>query len=916
VYDWVPGPVQGLTATVLGAAAISSAATPASGTPPLATADTTTVDVPAHPPVTAINPTGTTTAVPGFSGTVGGAPSQPILTRTGAGAAQRSPAAGPAVYQVQKGDWLGAIAQRYLGDFDRYPQIQHVNPDLIPDGSGHRGPDHIEPGWRLILPAAAHDHGEQRHATGHAIVTAPTPRPGDDTPIEGGTRRPEAPSRPAPVSGDHGTSPPGTDPRTPTRSRPAPNGATATATAVPKAPTPTGASPVSPMTQGSAAAADPDPPNRTKAGPGGGVDLLGGWVSLPLAAAITAAAAMVWLKRRHRYSPQPPGARLSDDSDLRPLPAAVNRLRQSVRAQAPELLDAPTAPEPTVADYAESGDPIVLPPVGVSGAELTGLTSRVPAAGLGLLGDGADAAARALLVAVLSTGSPPDPDARGEVIVPADTMTSLLGAQAATVQQAPRLTVTAGLSEALTRAEEKLIERRRLLQEYDATDLDSMRTADPFHPPMPPVTIITEIPAVPLRARLTTMLHLGSPLQISAVLLGPWPGGETLTVHADGHTAGNDATRLSVLDVPTTMHLLEVLHEAHTGQRTDPPSEPRPQNVTNPPTTTDAAPQPPSDSGTATTGSDNTGASTADNDIDASSSAQAPSTAQRTDSTSGATPTKGQRYTPVRIRLLGTPTIVDHNDNPIPALRHHARELLVYLAVHRAGADLSDIMEAFWPDATVRRAGERLSTEAGDLRRHLRQAAADPSIRPVVNTGGRYHLDPHLLRIDMWDMLDALREAAATADPTARRDALHRAVAAHTDPLADGCDYDWIDQPREQIRRHGIHARRQLAELLTDADPRHAAELLQAAADLDPYNEDLAQQAIHALARIGDTPAVHAQLDQLRTALNSIDEEPSPTSIALAARLGRENTNRKAPPTAPARTTADTSTPEQATAGP
>ncbi|MFF5232840.1 hypothetical protein, partial [Dactylosporangium sp. NPDC000521] len=29
-----------------------------------------------------------------------------------------------------------------------------------------------------------------------------------------------------------------------------------------------------------------------------------------------------------------------------------------------------------------------------------------------------------------------------------------------------------------------------------------------------------------------------------------------------------------------------------------------------------------------------------------------------------------------------------------------AKDLLTYLALHRAGAELSDIMEALWPDAT------------------------------------------------------------------------------------------------------------------------------------------------------------------------------------------------------------------------
>src|SRR5690606_17257218 len=44
-------------------------------------------------------------------------------------------------YTVAKHDWLGRIAERYLGDFNRYPEIAKLNPELVTD------PDHIEPTW-------------------------------------------------------------------------------------------------------------------------------------------------------------------------------------------------------------------------------------------------------------------------------------------------------------------------------------------------------------------------------------------------------------------------------------------------------------------------------------------------------------------------------------------------------------------------------------------------------------------------------------------------------------------------------------------------------------------------------------------------------------------------------------------------
>lgn len=87
--------------------------------------------------------------------------------------------AGQITYRVAPGDWLGVIAERYLGSFDRYHDIQTLNTDRIPRVAGPDGPDHIHPGWRITLPADAHDRGRRPHATGHLLTpprrTRPTP---------------------------------------------------------------------------------------------------------------------------------------------------------------------------------------------------------------------------------------------------------------------------------------------------------------------------------------------------------------------------------------------------------------------------------------------------------------------------------------------------------------------------------------------------------------------------------------------------------------------------------------------------------------------------------------------------------------------------------------------------------------------
>ncbi len=754
------------------------------------------------------------------------------------------------LYSVQTGESLWQIAQRCTGDGRRWPEIWRLNHGRTwPAISGYtrfNNPDLIYPNWQLRLPATWAPPPE-------ATEVDPTP-PTTDPPL-----RPTPPTSPTPSPSIS----PSADP----------DGVIAAPTAAPTATDPNSTRSLSsPPTP----AGTPADLTSSPAGSNTGVNLPGGWVPLSLAAAFTAAAAMVWKRRRHRYQPSPYIQPVEDDADLQTLPAALTAMRRNLREHAPSPTPLTATLTATSSDDNAEVDPPPLPPVGPSGPDLAGLTDLIGPTGVGLAGPGAEPAARALMLATLSTGSPTDPDARGTIVVPADALTTLLGVDAVEVGAIPRLIVTATLSQALTHLETALIERRRLLDEYDAPDLPSMRNADPYHPPMPPLLLIADTPPAEAHTRLATTLQLGAPLQISAALLGDWPHGDTTTVREDGHLQP-DGRRLAVLDVPTTLDLLHVLREAHTGQ---PPPPATPATDTAPPAVPDPTdPEPTDDTSDAL-----------DHPSPPDRGMPEPSATGKDDdgAVPAAEPATSTGSIPVRITLMGRPAILDPGGNPVPGLRHHATELLVYLAVRRDGADLRAIMETFWPDAAIRRASERLSTEVGNLRRRIREAADDPEIKPVTNSGGRYHLNPDLVDVDTWRLTAALQRAAAATDPAAKQNALRDAITAHTGTLAEGCDYDWIEPVREQYRRHGICARLHLADLLTPTDPLQAAELTSAAARTDPYNEDLAQRAMRAQARVNDPIGVRTHLQQLRAALDEIDEEPTEETTALATQLLRE----------------------------
>jgi DNA-binding SARP family transcriptional activator/nucleoid-associated protein YgaU len=794
---------------------------------------------------------------------------------TGAGAPAETSAG---EVTVKGGDSLWSIAEAHLGGGRAWPTLYQLNRGRPqPDGGRLTDPDLIQPGWILNLP---HDHPA---AGAPAGPPPPSSRPSTTEPPM---------ASPAPAL------PTATEPGTPQPS-----------TAEPSATDPASAS-ANGATRAEATASPAASPAH-QAGSTTGVDLPGGWVTIPFAAAVSAAGALVWLRRRrrHRYAPLEEfdltGDGLDpDDSDLQPLPAIVHRMRRAVREQAPRLLDPPPA-QPTITEYVADPTRYRPPPVGPSGPDLTGLTDLAHPDGLGLTGPGADSAARALLVAVLSAGGPQDPDAGGQLIIPTPTLEALLGDQATEAQEIPRLRVTADVAEAVDLLEQEHLQRLRTLDEFDVEDIAQLRSTDPAYPPMPPVVLLTHTPPEHLRAKMIGLIHLGAAVDIHAVLLGEWPPGITVELAVEGTTTlGARAHRVATLDRPAAVELLQVLSEAHTGEP-----------VRQPPTGT-----------TGTTESDDAeGTAAAPNGAQLNSTSTAEGAADDVSDAADLRPTRGKppesegaavdvvaatdadppytdrsQHPQVAIRVLGRVAVLDEQGKTVSGLRQHAGGLLAYLVIHRAGADKDDIMEALWPEASLRRAAERLSTEVGNLRRCIRQAAMDQDAQPVINTGGRYHLNPSLVDVDVWNFQDALHQATSVTDPALRQAALRAAVFAHTGPVADGRDYHWLEPAREQVRRNGIRARLHLADLISAEDPHQAADLTKAAAGLDPTNEELARLAMGAHARAGDALAVAARLRHLRSALREIDEDPSPETLTLAAQLqerDRKSTSSAAPVT-------------------
>ncbi|MEE1782706.1 LysM peptidoglycan-binding domain-containing protein [Streptomyces sp. SP17BM10] len=109
-----------------------------------------------------------------------------------AGTSDTRPADAPATVTVHAGDTLSSIAERELGDGDRYPELAEANVGhTMADGRQMTNPDEIFPGWTITIP-------QPSKAAPPAAATPSTPAPATQPPAAQPPQSP-APETPAPA---------------------------------------------------------------------------------------------------------------------------------------------------------------------------------------------------------------------------------------------------------------------------------------------------------------------------------------------------------------------------------------------------------------------------------------------------------------------------------------------------------------------------------------------------------------------------------------------------------------------------------------------------------------------------------------------------------------------------------------------
>ncbi|SFO05056.1 BTAD domain-containing putative transcriptional regulator [Amycolatopsis rubida] len=793
-------------------------------------------------------------------------------------------------------DSLWRIAQRCLGDGDRWPEIWALNEGSTqPGGRVLSNPHLIHPGDTLRLPTTSPPPSPP----------APPPAPPEPTPPS-----PAPAAEPAPPAPSTTTPPPATPPL----SEPAP--------------------------------ATTDPAAGTAADePAGGAVTWGSgevFVSLGLAAAVSALLVRARRRRHARY--RPGSGRRGDDLPVAPV---VYRLRLAhLRAQhhdedseleagTDEAGDTGTddpathedRPDPgrcgaaarsRRADTGTEGQVRVLAPrvrrvIGTASAPGTGpaeppsvvdiaLDPTAPGAGgetvnaaagegtqvafdlarvhgLGLVGPGGYAAARALLLSVLTAvsegGSVP------RVFVPAADLARLLGVPVP----------AAGLPDTVA----------------VVADLDTALAALDAPEPSRPAVLIATPPGEPDRqARLQQLLDNGAQHGLAALLLGQWRPGVTAYVTARGIFSATDpglgeplrGTRAFTLPETATRDLLAFLRTAQPPDAGGVSDAPEPRNRALAPRRTptqEAAPSPPERAG------DGPGRL----EITAGSPAPEPAAAEA-DAHRGSEPrplpppteAAGTPAAPLVLTVFGTPAL---HWRPDPSRLEDTRdlygelssrpvELLVYLAVHPGGASRDGIVDALWPDEPPRNPASVLRTVLSRIRRALDAATRGAAGELVLAEHGRYRLDPAAVEVDYWGFADAVIARRTAATPERRADACEAVVAHYGGALAEGLEAEWLAAAREATRRDALDAVVALARARVADDPDYTLDLLETARAFDPHNELLYRDIMRLQHALGRHDAISRTLALLRTRLDEIDAAPDTDTVDLARRLRARDT--------------------------
>jgi DNA-binding SARP family transcriptional activator len=576
----------------------------------------------------------------------------------------------------------------------------------------------------------------------------------------------------------------------------------------------------------------------------------GAVVGLSLAAAITLALAVARLQRRRRRPLGEPRLGISHHDPL--VTPTVRRLRRAVHTSSGKDLDGLGADH--AAGQAEA-PPLRSAPVSDPGVVAIGqrngreVSFDLAMGGLALTGPTTLGAARSIVLSLLARTRLQPNTAEIQVLLVGEPLADRLFGH---LVELPGLSVVPDLDTALSMLEVEQAHRLRLLQDHDAADIAGYLHADPAEP-LPTMVLLVDLnrDGKGWEQRLAAVLAVGHRLAIGALLLGP--AGEVAptlvldtdatigAIRPDGSLPDLAGALVFTLGPDDTAELLPVLGAslgaAPSGHEAREPADAGPPAVVS---EADVAP----------------------------------------------TSQVAADRRPVRVRCLGPLRIELDGAEVRTGLRSKARELLAFLLLHPAGVGREVAIEALWPEMDPAQSAERAKDALKSLRQTLRTATGQSGTTVVELVSDRWHVNPDLVDCDVWHFQSAL--AAAAADDHAKLDALTRAATAYAGILLQDAGYEWVEEPREELRRQAADVAGRLAELREQTgDLDGALAALEDGARWDAYNEELYQRIMRLQARMSRLDGVRRTYTRLRDRLAELGVDPDDTTERLLQQLRR-----------------------------
>jgi len=211
------------------------------------------------------------------------------------------------------------------------------------------------------------------------------------------------------------------------------------------------------------------------------------------------------------------------------------------------------------------------------------------------------------------------------------------------------------------------------------------------------------------------------------------------------------------------------------------------------------------------------------------------------------------------ISLLGPLTITGGQKHG-RRLRGATHEFLAYLALHSAGAQRDQIIDALWSDQTPEQGRNRLWRAATDARAHLGDGI-------LTRDGDQYALNRKRITVDV-DRLEQLLAEISRVDGNGESALLEQALALFAGEPLGGSDFVWAEN--EQRRLQAVHLdllERAGRARLANNNPSSALACAEDGLSYEPYNEKLARLAMEAEAALGHRSAVIRRYDALRELL-------------------------------------------------